>query len=240
MITGGGTELPRRLIQAMSFLRLLEQAQVAQLSKGDFRDLLGILGEASAQVVATEAVAEKCPGWALVLFRLIVAQCARKDLSPHLRRGLAGRWGLLRAAVRFARGRGSVPPLQPLFGDVSFAVVEQSFGEMPHEAASILERYYRIKLSGIQFFGGAFYHVPLIEGFYSLALTFPAILWIARWLAATAGRSTLGTDDVVTALTVVDHQWGFAETFGFASSRWRVRILASQGHIERLILRYSN
>jgi lysine-N-methylase len=156
-----------------------------------------------------------------------------------LRGGIRGRWGLFQAAVRFARGRHTIPRLQPHFGAVNFETIEHSFGALPDEAAAILERYYRIKLSGLQFFGGSFYHTPLIEGFYSLSLTFPAILWIARWLAATAGRDKLVTDDVVAALTVVDHQWGFAHAFGLTYSRWRVRLLASQGQIERLILRYS-
>jgi lysine-N-methylase len=239
IVARAGTGLPERLIQAVSFTKLLEQARVSQMSKSDFRELLSILAHASEEVSTQGLAGERCPGWALTLFRLIVAQCARKDLSPHLRSGLRGRWGLLQAALRFARGRGVVPQLQPLFGNVPFSAVEQSFGVIPEGAAEILERYYRIKLSGIQFFGGSFFHVPLIEGFYSLALTLPVILWIARWLAATAGRGTMTTDDVITALTVVDHQWGFAGTFGFAYSRWRVRILASHGQIERLILHYS-
>jgi lysine-N-methylase len=236
-----GTPLRLRLIQAISFAKLLEQARVSRLNRSDFRELLSILAAATAETaVADVPVAQQCPGWALILFRLLVAQCARKDLSPHLRSGMRGRWGLFRAAVRFARGRGTIPRLQPHFGSVQFDTIEHSFGDLPDAAAAMLERYYRIKLSGLQFFGGAFYHTPLLEGFYSLSLTFPAILWIARWLAATAGRDRLATDDVATALTVVDHQWGFAAAFGLTYSRWRVRLLASQGHIERLILRYSN
>jgi lysine-N-methylase len=240
ILSKGDAELARRLIQALSFVRLLESARTSKMSKENFRELLSILSDASDGVAAEPAADQACPSWALVLFRLIVAQCARKDLSPHLRRGLRGRWGLLVAASRFARGRGMIPPLQPLFGNVAFSTVETSFGAIPAGAAEILERYYRIKLTGIQFFGGSFFHIPLIEGFFSLALTYPVIIWIARGLAATAGRTTLAIDDVITAITVVDHQWGFAGAFGFAYSRRRVRVLASQGQIERLIARYSS
>jgi lysine-N-methylase len=239
IIAEPGTELARRLIRATTFVRLLEQAYVATIRKSDFHELLIILTAASsAEASGGVTISQDCPDWALKLFRLMVAQCARKDLSPHLRRGLKGRWGLFKAAMQFSRGRGQIPRLQPIFGDVEFATVEKSFGDLPPDAASIIERYYRIKLSGIQFFGSPFYHVPLIEGFYSLVLTFPTILWIARWLAAGAGRTSLMTDDVVNALTVVDHQWGFAEVFGFGYARRRVRLLASQGMIEPLILRY--
>lgn len=240
IIAEPGTELARRLIRATTFVRLLEQAQVARLRRSDFRELLIILTSASSlEAPGGLTISQDCPDWSLKLFRLMVAQCARKDLSPHLRRGLRGRWELFKAAMRFSRGRGQIPRLQPIFGDVDFASVEKPFGELPPDAASILERYYRIKLSGIQFFGSPFYHVPLIEGFYGLALTLPAILWIARWLAAGAERNTLSTDDVCTALTVVDHQWGFAGVFGFNYARQRVRLLASHGQIERLISRYT-
>lgn len=240
IIAEPGTDLARRLIRATTFVRLLEQARVARLEKSEFQELLIILTAASsAEAPGGVTISQDCTGWALKLFRLMVAQCARKDLSPHLRRGLKGRWELLKAALRFSGGRGQIPRLQPIFGDVAFATVEKPFGELPPDAASILERYYRIKLSGIQFFGSPFYHVPLIEGFYSLVLTFPTILWIARWLAAGAGSTSLTTDDVANALTVVDHQWGFAAVFGFSYARRRVRLLASQGMIEPLILRYS-
>jgi len=239
MITGAGTDLPRRMIQAVSFARLLQEARFDNVQGKKLRDLLDILSEAADSACPPHLTAVgDCTPWSLKLFRLIVAQCARKDLSPHLRRGLRGRWGLLLAALSFSRGRGPVPRLQPIFGDVTFDAVERPFGEVPHDAAAILERYYHIKLAGLQFFGAAFYRVSLLEGFYGLALTLPTILWIARWLAAGAGRQALSTNDVCTALTVVDHQWGFAQVFGFGYARGRVRLLASQSQIERLIARY--
>ena len=56
---------------------------------------------------------------------------------------------------------------------------------------------------------------------------------------ADAARVQLITDDLVQALTVVDHQFGFANVFGFGYARRRVRLLASHGQIERLIAWYS-
>jgi lysine-N-methylase len=239
MVAGAGVDLPRRMIQAVALARLLAETRFDNVQGRKLRDLLDILGEAATSACPPDLnTVGDCTPWSLKLFRLIVAQCARKDLSPHLRQGLRGRWGLFRAALSFSRGRGPIPRLQPIFGDVTFESVEQPFGEFPPDAAAILERYYRIKLTGLQFFGAAFYRVSLVEGFYGLALTLPTIVWIARWLAAGAGRQTLSTDDVCLALTVVDHQWGFAQVLGFRYSRSRVRLLASQGQIERLITRY--
>ncbi|MBI3466251.1 MAG: YkgJ family cysteine cluster protein [Planctomycetes bacterium] len=240
IIAGTGKDLTQRMIQALAFVRLVEQARFDKLHGNRLGELWEILADASTTELppVVDNLAE-IPSWARMLFRLLVAQCARKDLSPHLRRGWRGRWGLFQAAVRFAAGRGRIPRIQPLFGDVDFAEVERPFGELPSEAASILERYYRIKLTGLQFFGSTFYDVPLVEGFYGLALTLPVILWIARWLAAGARRRQLSTDDVIVALTVVDHQFGFANVFGFGYARRRVRLLASQGQVERLIAWYS-
>ena len=61
-------------------------------------------------------------------FRMLAAQYARRDTFENSARGLRGRVQLLRAALRFARGRGTVPPLQPAFREVPFAAVEAPFG----------------------------------------------------------------------------------------------------------------
>jgi lysine-N-methylase len=240
LLTGAAEELPNRLVRALRFIRLIEDADLRKLKARQLREFFEIALDASTvEVPGDLGSLGDCPKWALALFRLMVAQCARKDLSPHLRRGWRGRWGLLQAAVRFARGRGPIPRLQSLFGAVDFSAVEQPLGGPPPDAARMLERYYRIKITGLQFFGRAFYRVPLVEGFYGLMLTYPVIMWIARWLARTAGRDRVGADDVAAALTVVDHQWGFSAVFGFGYARRRVLLLARQKQIERLIARYS-
>ena len=239
IISESDSNLPLRLARAVSFARQLEGTRADTLGRSQLHELLTILKEGvRAQSGPAILPTEPCEKWALTLFRLLVAQCARKDLSPHLQRGLRGRLALLRAAWSFRRGYGLIPQLQPIFGHVNFSEVERPFGSIPAEASQIMERYYLVKVQGLQFFGRAYYNVPLIEGLYSLVLTFPTILWIARWLAAGAGRTDLYTEDIVRSLTVVDHQWGFTPVLGFGYARWRVRILASHGQIERLIIRY--
>jgi len=95
-----------------------------------------------------------------------------------------------------------------------------------------------VKLQGIHFCGAAYYDAPLVEGFQSLVLILPVVLWIARWLATSAGRKTLEADDVARALAIADHHHGYSPLFGQRSSRGRVRLLARLDDIARLAAWY--
>lgn len=171
-------------------------------------------------------------------FRMLTAQYARKDTAADLASGWRGRWKLFRAATKFARGIGNTPPLQTIFREVSFESLEQSFG-IPAESEELWTRYFRVKVQGLHFCGPAYYGVPLVEGFQSLALIFPATMWIARWLAASQGRTQLTAEDVSQALTISDHHHGYSPIFGSFGFRRRVRTLAQMDEIPRLIRWYS-
>ena len=102
----------------------------------------------------------------------------------------------------------------------------------------MLTRYFRVKIQGLHFCGRAYYGVPVVEGIYSLALVFPVIMWIARWRAASAGREEITHQDVLSALTLVDHQHGYSDAFGTWGSRRRVQTLAHMGDLTKLIVWY--
>jgi lysine-N-methylase len=78
-----------------------------------------------------------------------------------------------------------------------------------------------------------------VEGFYSLALVFPVVLWLARWLAASDLRTSLTTDDVAQALAIADHHHGYSPVLGSRSSRRGVRLLTHNDDLERLIVWYA-
>jgi lysine-N-methylase len=96
-----------------------------------------------------------------------------------------------------------------------------------------------VKIQGLSFCGAAYYNVPLVEGFQSLALVYPAVMWIARWLAAGHGRSELAFEDVADALAIADHHHGYSPAFGTWGFRKRVRTLAELNDIAALAAWYS-
>ena len=132
-----------------------------------------------------------------------------------------------------------MPPLHPGFHEVPFSRLEASFGGLAPEADAILTRYFRVKIQGLHFCGLAYYRVPFVEGFYSLALVLPVVLWQARWLAASESRDQIATDDVARVLAITDHHHGYSPVLGTRSSRRRVRLLTHHDDLERLCRWYA-
>lgn len=231
-----------KLKRALFWLQLVEQSRFDKLSGQRIDEFLGIIREAANAELPTLTIrddghlhppSEPSP-IARVQFRLLAAQYARKDTAVDLSAGWRGRWKLFRAATRFARGQGGVPALQSVFREVSFDSLERPFGN-PAECEELWTRYFRVKVQGLHFCGAAYYGVPLVEGFQSLALIVPATFWIARWLAASARREQLLFDDVQQALAIADHHHGYSPLFGSFGFRRRVRTLSQLGEIAKLI-----
>ena len=226
------------------WLAVVEEAHFDKLSGAQLSEFLDIIrqsveenGRAMAEGQWSIAAGPPVP-MARMQFRLLTAQYARKDTAADLSSGWRGRWRLFRAATKFARGTGNVPPLQSVFREVPFEALEQPFG-FPAECEELWTRYFRVKVQGLHFCGGAYYGESLVEGFQSLALIFPATMWIARWLAASQNRTQLTVDDVSHALNISDHHHGYSPIFGSFGFRRRVRTLAQMSEIPRLIRWYS-
>ncbi|MFT5092038.1 MAG: lysine-N-methylase [Porticoccaceae bacterium] len=226
-----------RLYRALFVVGLVDQAQFDLIRGARLGDFLEIISEA--------ALAEEVPepaqpaGVMQMQFRLLVAHYARKDTVADLDAGLAGRWRLFRAATKFASGRGAATPLQDCFQEVPFETMEQPFGDLPDEFEEILTRYLSVKLQGMHFCGPAYYDIPLVEGFRSLALVISAMCWIAKWLAASDGRSTWTTEDLSKAMTIADHHHGYSPVFGSGGFRRRVNMLAKTDDLTRVLLWYA-
>ena len=227
-----------KLQQVLFWLNLVEQSRFDKLSGARLTEFLDIIRQAAAEEVALAQTVENPTPLGKVQFRLLTAQYARKDTAADLSSGWRGRWKLFRAAMKFTRGTGNVPPLQAGFREVPFESLEQPFG-FPAECEELWTRYFRVKVQGLHFCGPAYYGVPLVEGFQSLALIFPATMWIARWLAASQNRPQLTAEDVSQALAISDHHHGYSPIFGSFGFRRRVRTLAQMSEIPRLIRWYS-
>jgi lysine-N-methylase len=229
-----------RLMAAMRTVELIGQSRFEKVRGERLDEFLELVAEAGAVETPHDpaAVAEPTP-LARTQFRMLAAQYARKDTFAEAQLGWRHRWRLFRAALRFARGTGLVPPLQEGFVEVPFADLERPYGPLTPEIDELFTRYLRVKIQGLHFFGPAYYDVPLVEGFQSLALVYPVVLWMSRWLAAGAGRMQLTFDDVARALAVADHHHGYSPAFGGSGFRGRVRLLARTGEIARLAAWYS-
>ena len=227
-----------KLHRAILWLNLVEQSRFDKLSGARLTEFLDIIRQAATEDIPLVQTAECPTPLARMQFRLLTAQYARKDTAADLSAGWRGRWKLFRAATKFARGTGNAPPLQPIFREVPFETLERPFG-FPAESEELWTRYFRVKIQGLHFCGPAYYDVPLVEGFQSLALIFPATLWIARWLAASQSRMQLTHEDVSQALTIADHHHGYSPIFGSFGFRRRVRTLAQMGEIPKLLHWYA-
>ncbi len=177
--------------------------------------------------------------WARTQLRLLAMQYARRDTSTALAQGWHYRWQLLLAGLQTAWGRGQTHPVHTDFASVPFARLEQPNGGLPATAQELLTRYYRTKVQSLSFCGRAYYDVPFAEGLVSLLLTFPALMYLTRWLAAGAARPHALHADVARALTFVDHQHGYSPIFGQAAFRRRVRLLTTAQQLIPLIADYS-
>lgn len=228
-----------KLRRALRLVDLIGQSRFDKIRGPRLNEFLELVGQAAT--VEVDAIPElpEPSGTGRMQFRLLSAQYARKDTFAEQQAGPGNRWRLFRAALRFARGTGTIPPLQEPFREVPFADLEPSFGGIPTEAEEILSRYLRVKIQGLHFCGAAYYGVPIVEGFQSLALVIPVVLWIARWLAVGDGRKTLEPDDVARALAIADHHHGYSPAFGQGGFRGRVRLLARLDDIARLVNWYA-
>jgi lysine-N-methylase len=238
LFANSGIPILSRVHRAIALLSLIQQSTFEKVKGDRLDEYLEVVTEAAA--AQTEHQQILAPGkLGRTHFRMLVAQYSRKDTSAHLGGGLGMRWNLLTTAVRFARGKGTIPRLQETFPEATFATLETPFGGFSERADEFLTRYFRVKLQGIHFCGPAYYDVPFVEGLYSLLLVYPAVMWFARWFAVGDQRDGLINDDVATAISVVDHHHGFSAAFGMPTFRKRVRALAKLNEIERLSAWYS-
>jgi lysine-N-methylase len=227
----------RRLRQCAALVALCRQADVNRIKGGQLPILVKQLHDRLDEVqVPSQAAQLPAPGWiGRVLFRTVMATVySRKDWGrlagtlkrSRLTRALAG-W-------RFIRGRGLIPPFNRLLGAATFEQVEARTGIFPPEIDEILERYYLIKLTSLQYCSPSSYTQTVWDGVESLALTFPAILWLARAFTELSPLAALQR-----AISLVDDHFGCNPILGYPHTRFYIRTLAEHKELEKLIAWYS-
>jgi lysine-N-methylase len=238
-----GAPFLSNLFRALTWVGLVEQSQLNLVDGVRIEDYLHAIRTAAAQdnpsdvrPLLPRVAAPSSAG--RVQFRQLAGVYVRKDTFAA-ERGLRARVRLLQNILRLTRGDGHVPAIRAPFKEVPFPQLEQPFGELPAGAEEILTRYYRVKIQSLHYCGPAFHDRPFVEGFYSLALVYPCVMWIARWHAASAGRTSFELDDVVEALTSADHHHGYNRALGSWSARRRVKNLVQMGDVLKLCAWYS-
>jgi lysine-N-methylase len=234
MVQDRGSRLETRLRKVLALARLCRHARLDNLKGGKLSEFLHVVRKASAEEVPHEPDAMAPPGWiGRVLFRAMLGIYARRDLGLLQGSATRTRLGRLRAGWRFVRGQGSVPRVNSLLVDTTFAQLEVA-RTWPPTVDSCLERYYVTKLNSLQFFGPPNFNLPFWTGLDSLVLTLPMILWLARSFAAMEPAAA-----VQQAMVLVDHHFGSNRLLGSRLVRFYLRTLAERGEIDRLVAWYS-
>jgi lysine-N-methylase len=227
--------MERRLRKCLTLAQSVRSLRLDRLDGRQLRDVVDVMAAAADQDTTANPMLVPPPGWVgRLLFRQAAALYTRKDHGP--KRGLPGRGrvALFLAACRFTRGRGLIPRMHQEIPPVTFADLEVPRGPLPAEAEEILERYYTLKVGALQFCGAASFGIPFWEGFETLTLTYPILLWLSR-----AYNDRPRQETIMQALTIVDDHVGFNPVLATRRQRLSFRILARRGELARLIAWYS-
>jgi lysine-N-methylase len=219
-----------KLQRAMFWLASLERGCLDQAAGEGAEEILQALADdAVERWAALPEKREQPSGFGRLFLRLLVLEHARHTTVADQSLQSLHRWKMLLAAVRFVRSTGHTPDLREGLKSVPFRSIETRFGPLPAGAEALLTRYFRVKIQSQQFCGVGFHDCSLVEGFRNLALMYPIIIWLARWLAVSAGRSQLTDVDVARAITIADFQYSFTPYLA-----WRTRLMQQRNDIERL------
>lgn len=225
-----GLPLALQLVRALRWLRAVERGRLEHISGVDLDEVLAALVKDAAVKVPTLSACPADPSrFGRLFLRLHVLEHARTNSMLDLADARRYRWQMLKAGLRFATGIGRTPQVRDGLGAIPFAAVEKSRGPMPKAGEEMLRRFFRVKLQSLHFCGRAFHNEPLVEGFRSLALLYPTILWLAHWYALSQKREVPTEVDVAAAISMADHHHGYS-----LHQRWRVRLLNQRNDIARL------
>lgn len=225
-----------KILRVFFWIDLLAESKFKTIQGERLDELLELLvNAAGVEIPQLPESAASPSSIGLTQFRLLAGLYARKDTEATIDRSWSGRFRQLKNALKLARGTGSLPALQQGFAELPVSAVERIRVDLSAESEEMLTRYFRVKLQGLHFCGPACYDLPLFEGFQTLSLVYPAAVWLARWKAASDGRSETRHADLLIALTLVDHQHAYTPALGHWPARQRVKNLAASGDLHKLM-----
>ena len=219
-----------KLLRALHWLGAVEKGSLDQITgPGADEILAALVASAAKKLPALPENPDKPSRLGRFFLRLMVLEHARLITVQEMNTPGQYRWKILAAIWQFIRAGGHTPALRSGLARVKFAAIEKNFGPLSPEMEATLTRYFRVKIQSLHFCGHAFHDRPLIEGFRSLTLLYPMIVWLSRWLAVSDGRTTLADADVARAISMVDDHYSYSPYLS-----WRVRLLQQRNDIARL------
>jgi lysine-N-methylase len=219
----------------LQWLESVERGYLDQIA-GDTADevLEALVRRSKEKVPGLPAPVEAPSRFGRLFLRMLVLEHARRTAVAERDSRSSPRWKLLAASLRFMFASSRTPALRAELKRVPIAEIELSFGPLPPAAEEGLDRYFRAKVQSLQFCGKGFHDCSLIEGFRNLALMYPILVWLARWLALSDGRPAVSASDVQQAISIADYQYSFAPYLP-----WRTRLLQQRNDVVRLCAWYA-
>lgn len=230
---------------------VLGEAKLSKLRGSQLRELFGLLAVdlPGAVQASRDAPPSAATGKQLKLLRhAVFAHCEHITLAQALAprfQAIKHRLGQLGRSRRLAAGSEMIPPLvRGLAGaeTVTFAALEAVRPGADWDAAAcddVLMRYVRVRLLSRSAFGKGYYGWPVLAGMGAIVLAVAVIGWLARYLAAAAGRPAYGREDVISAIGIVDRNAGRVPELGSRVAALRVRYLSADQGLLRLLSAYS-
>lgn len=227
--------MERRWRKCLALAALCRQASFEQVKGKRLAEFLGLLKSGLDAEVPVDPRGVPAPTWVgRVLFRQAAAVYGRKDTGPERGVAAGGRLALLGAAWRFAVGRGEVPRVHGLLPATTFEKLEEPGEPLSAAAEEMLERFYTVKVAGLQFCGAGQFGMAFWPGLEALALTLPVLRWWGRAFAELPAEEALAR-----AFRVVDHNYGYSPLVGSRRQRGSWNILSRRGELVKLIAWYS-
>jgi lysine-N-methylase len=219
-----------KLMRALHWLGAVEKGSLDQIAGPGADEILeALIASAAKKLPALPEKPDPPSRFGRFFLRLMVLEHARLITVKEMNAPGQYRWKILAAIWQFARAGGHTPALRSGLARVRFANLEKPFGPLSAGTEAMLTRYFRVKIQSLHFCGHAFHDRPLIEGFRSLALLYPMVVWLSRWLAVSDGRTNLADADVARAIAMVDDHYSYSPYLS-----WRVRLLQQRNDIVRL------
>lgn len=206
LTTDARLPLVRRLLHGLRFCTLLDECKISRVREESWDELLRCL-EASAIENSGEFLRD--PRQPPARGTQVVIQ----QIGSHFIRSYPGftvtsswreRWQILLMSTKFARGKGTVPPVHPEFPPTTFEDLQRPLGAMDHEVIAPLNRLFETHALS-KYYAIVGHKRSLVESFRSLALLYPLGLWLLRLVI---GEREPKQDDVVNIVVALERGQG--------------------------------